>query len=109
MQTAELLLQLFVRRGGHETLVAAIGLPSRVNTQLLFNGEVYQTRPFRRSAVLEENFNYFNKLLDDREFEGAALMKRQISQKRQVDAGCAGEVIVNRVRMLIGPVGKLEQ
>ena len=36
-------------------------------------------------------------------------MKRQISQKRQVDAGCTGEVIVNGVRVLIGPVGELEQ
>ena len=36
-------------------------------------------------------------------------MKRQISQKGQIDAGRAGEVIVNRVRVLIGPVGKFEQ
>ena len=36
-------------------------------------------------------------------------MKREVSQKRQVDAGCAGEVIVNRVRVLIGLAGKLAQ
>jgi hypothetical protein len=36
-------------------------------------------------------------------------MKRQISQERQVDAGCAAEVIVNGVRVLIGPVGEFEK
>jgi len=36
-------------------------------------------------------------------------MKRQVSQKRQIDAGCAGELVVNGVRVLIGPVGEFEQ
>ena len=65
--------------------------------------------PDQRSAALGKKSHYFNELLTHREFEGAGLMKRQISQKRQVDAGCAGEVIVNRVRMLIGSVGEFEQ
>jgi hypothetical protein len=36
-------------------------------------------------------------------------MKRKISQKRQVDAGCAGEIIVNEVRVRIGSVSEFEQ
>jgi hypothetical protein len=65
--------------------------------------------PGRRSLVLGKKSHYFNELLTYREFECAGLMKRQISQKRQIDADCAGEVIVNRVRVLIGPVGEFEQ
>lgn len=36
-------------------------------------------------------------------------MKRQISQKRQIDAGRAGKIIVNRVRVRVGPVGQFKQ
>jgi hypothetical protein len=36
-------------------------------------------------------------------------MKRQVAQKRQVDAGCTGEIIVNGVRVLVSPVGEFEQ
>jgi len=36
-------------------------------------------------------------------------MKRQASQKRQIDAGLAREVVVDRIGMLIGLIGEFKQ
>lgn len=43
------------------------------------------------------------------ELERAALAKREISQKWQIDAGSPGKVIVNRVRAAVGLISEFEQ
>ena len=57
----------------------------------LFNTQVYQTRRRPKAVTWVKKMNYFKYLLSYWKFEGTALMKRQASQKRQIDAGFARE------------------
>src|SRR6202167_2418627 len=70
--------------------------------------KVYQNAVPSRASFFKKT-KYFKELLHALQRERACLMKWQVTQEGQIDAGRPGEVIVDRIRMLIHFVGQLQK